>query len=622
MPGFRLPGRVGSLRSKKSNQGKQLVADISWNEFDWKNADFDPQEFNPFDQPDMAITLDGRPTTTSNLDPYAMVDTPRQTLTQYLSSDLTRAKRMEGSSKDGPPLTKVHRGGSKSFQKISGYHVPRSQWNLSERCIAGTSHHRVQQQRRLDNLPTPAAPLSRPIAGKPLRALRTISEVSREREYDQSSHPTAHPRVQQLRKLDNLPSPASPQSRPIAGKPIRAFRRISEVSREGEDEETSHPTAYPPRVIRRITALPALREEQPRIVSPTFDKPGSTWRPSSPELWGTAQQILEPQVDQPGLISLDGCLQSQVQRRLSNKSPDSAISGVKTNSSKDLEEQPAGDEDPQPSQAQGIPQESHSAEADQALLENLDRGRPGVRIGRSQSCRQKEKNPWLDSSDGGRGRAHFKHSLDETRTRATTRNRAASNECFTRKYMNDIAREIEHGGWLNTIYKTQENIRETILDGHLDRILNTLRRQPAPQTTGDLGNETLEDIQREIPVAIHHIHALRYVSPVQWTPQTEATMSSGLVAATEDAQDPACPADVLIPREHKKKWWTWRKKDAVIPEDDEKINHRRKSRFEMWRERRRLNRLVYDCSIGKESLDKCRERRLKRQRGVYSKKIC
>ncbi|CZR62783.1 uncharacterized protein PAC_12680 [Phialocephala subalpina] len=596
MPGFKLPARLRNLgRSKptkttRSDKGKEPAKEVTPtpnNSLDIDNKDFelDPSDFNPFDQPDMTLTPDGRLSTKSFLDPYSIVESdPRQTLSDYLKkSDLKRAKTLKASRESPASSTRIRRRGSGSFQKVP------------------------------------------------------IDRVSKLKE--ETAEEPLHQRVHDLRTEDkNLGTQVLRESRPKSfnGKPAPSFQRTAgyKVPRRGEE---SYPRPQPLKVIRPKPSLLPLREEQEHIVSPSFNKPVSSLAKKSQEqLLRTAQQILEPPtrtVDVP--ISLDEALNSPTRPPMP-KSPDSGISGMGNGSQVEAEGKgKATDVDSQVSYAHSTHLESDPADHEKSPTEKLERSRPRRRNQRSKSCPINHsssgptlgRRPFRHSLDDPRinrqpsrermlprGRGSFRHLLDQPRIRRqTSRERMASNDGYLRLYLRkNVGPELEDGGKLAQIYENQDRLRETILDNHWDKIIGELGRRPTPETIADLTRydqstgvprswvlRQFRDPQdprkwdlRELPVRIHDFHNLKHVSAVRWTPETEVTMS-GAVAVVEDAGG----VKLTLAEKVKTKWNKYSRKQDDDP-------------------------LVSNCPTAEANKELCLERRLKRKLGLQRAGIC
>ncbi|KAF8861014.1 hypothetical protein BDZ45DRAFT_672066 [Acephala macrosclerotiorum] len=329
------------------------------------------------------------------------------------------------------------------------------------------------------------------------------------------------------------------ESRPKTdnGKPAPNFERIRgyKVSRRGEEK---YPSPQPLKVIRPKPPLLPLREEQEcivPIVMPSFDKPLSSLAESSQGLLrGTSQQLLEPKlIEAPTSLKV---VMNTPTRPPMPKTPDSAKSGMGMDSQEDSKGKGKGkaiDEGPQVAYARSAHQRSDSADTKQPTAE-CERGRPRARKQRAQSNPINRSDSWVLR----RGRRSFRSSLDEARTLRSNASTGGHVRVFLKSITNEI--ELEDGGRLSNIYKDQEELRERILDNHLDIIISELSRRPMPQTIDDLHmNRRLNRnigkwIKQGVPVRLHDARELKYVSAIQWTLGIEATMSGALAVIEDD----------------------------------------------------------------------------------------
>ncbi|KUJ10564.1 uncharacterized protein LY89DRAFT_740272 [Mollisia scopiformis] len=515
MPGVHLPSRLGSLRRSEKSKGKQPATGLPSNDLD-ADCDFDPRVFNPFDQPDMSLTADGRLTKPSRLDPYSIVDSPQQTLTQYLDADLQRRKTLRAAAS-------------------------RSQRNGGEGSSSGPSHRRIRALRTDDGVPGSLNDIQQP----PQRGMR--------------------------------PGPVS--------------HRASRSVREGTKDIMSSP-----QTIRRVSVSRTLGKNEAHIVSPSFHRPmPALLETSGEQLWATAEQILEPRLILPRPMSLNECLESHLQRRTSNRSPDSGVSGVSTTSKEDSKgKSRVGDHRLCKSGQEIDP--ANISQTDQHL-----RGRPRTRQRRSKSysCPTRSSESWLDSTEARRGRPQ-RRSDDRPRKR----DRASSTERYQQWYLKEIQEELHARGRFAVILQRQENLKEELLEGHLQRILDSARRGPDPIYTSELtadltgaGYDKRRWIRNKIPIRIHDVRQLKAVSSIRWTPKTEATMTSARIADVEETGE----VHVKLSDRIKIGWAKFRAKSNQAEIEDDK---------------------VHECLVGKHHPKLCQENRLRRQVGAIPGKIC
>lgn len=460
MPGF-LPG---GLRRSKTTKSRPSASTTPSSELDWETLEFDPREFNPFDLPDMALTPEGRPTITSRLDPYSVVEDPHQTLSQYLNPNLIRRKTIRATSQDGAPLTRAPRKEvqPRSFERISGYHVQR--------------------------------PGGQTLSGPGL----------------------SHPRIRQLRPSDRyIGNPSAPNQTPQkgdrAGRSSPLARKIIVPEGEKEDLTHGHPTVRPPQILRRVSGSCQLRGV-PRNESLVFDNSLSKFR----ERFGTRMASIDDVLSQPTPISL---IQS-FQRRASNRRPDSGTSTVPTDAEKGSNHPPVhGNQKP----VNAIDTQKGTGYAEgNPSLEDISRGRPLPKRQKSRSCPFERSNSWLDFSEGRRGRVLTRSSSTEQKDQA----HISSTQHYQQRHSRELENEPENGSRFKEILDSQENLKTELIEGHLQTILDAAKEGAPPATTLDLwagftggrGRGNRKWIRQKVPIQIHDVKELRSVSRLQWTP--------------------------------------------------------------------------------------------------------
>lgn len=519
MPGFLLSGRLGLPKLIKATKNK-ISASETQEELDWERVDFDPREFNPFDQPDMALTPEGRPTITSRLDPYSVVEDPNQTLSQYLNLNLNRRKTIRATSRDGEPITRAPRKEPgkepRSFERISGYHVQRSgQLN------PGPSHPRIQQLRPSDRYITDSTP--------------------------------HHQNPQRIERNGRL----CPLSRKIF---------VPEGNREAGSERFTHPVVHPPRMLHRVSGSRHLRGGEPRNQEPIFDGIFSRlWGGSGTQLGASAERILKSQEHRPAPKSLTECPRTHIKRHTYDITPDCGRFFVSTDAQDSKHSSVDGKA---PRRAIHTQQESGCKE--DPSQENSCRGR-SLSKQKRRYCSLERSNSWLDCPEGRRGRVLTRTSSNEPNKRS----HASSTERYQQWHSRELKKEPENGGRFKAILNNQDDLKAELTEGHLQRILDAARHGAPPATTLDLwasftggkGHGNRKWIRQKVPVRIHDVKELKYVSHMQWTPGIEAIMTSALTAEVRDAGD----VKVTLVEMFRMKRNKWFKKGKLEREDGDGI---------------------------------------------------
>lgn len=429
MARFPLSACLKPFRLSKKNKDKQQQPAASSSNSDLESVDFNPQQFNPFDHPDMSLVPNGQPATISRADSYSIFEPPQQNRIQ-----------------------------PRSFEKILGYHVPRP-----GSTFVGPSHWINPEFCTLDN------------------RVKSYNDQQQSAQTGAASRPTSSPlgvsvpgcsstKKDNLQYQDISPSPLS-RRRPIAG-----------------------------------------RESQPKIVSPRFRRPMPTLTEMRDEqLWVNAARILEPGKNKSVPIPSNERVETQLHRRVSNRSPDSAISGLQ----EDVKGKGKVGTNQLPSDKVNVEREISAGE--------VSRG-PCTRNKRSRSCPSEGSKCWLDSLEGLRARGSSSQSFDNARIR----DHAILNERDFQKYEREIEEELEHGGRFKTILQRRGSF------------------------TGSINDFDRRWIRNIAPVRICNVEKLKYVSKVQWTPTKETLMTSALSATIEDANEVNTKEKI---KRRINKWW-------------------------------------------------------------------
>jgi hypothetical protein len=556
--GLSLPTRFSSFRRSTTTTGKQPAKPSPSTDGDQDSVQFDPREFDPFDQPDMSLAPNGRPAAVSRLDPYSIVESPQQTLTQYLHSSMRRANTTRPSPSDGAPLRRFPRNSQpRSFEKILGYHVARaestfvgpSQWINPDYQIPDRqfkSFNGCQRKVQTENA-------SRPTSWPPGVSTPVILPKRRLN----SPYDAVYPSIFSQRR------PFTRQSQPkiISPRFNNPMPPLMEVQEE-QKFPSPYDAVYPLKLSRR--GFTTVGGSQPKIISPRFSKPMSPLMEAQEEqIWATAAQILEPRTDKPVPVFLNQCLETQLKRRVSNRSPDSGISGV----GEDAKEKEKIDNQ----------HSSETSKENQEVLTSEEPQRLRTRKHRSSSCPPKRSNSWIDSSEG----QHISGSSTQSFDKARIHDSKSSNDGQSTE------EDLEKGVHYKFILQSQDELKDALAEGHLQKIMNAARDATEIERT--------RQIRKTEPVKIQDVRELKFVSHIQWTPTKETMMTSAISATVEDAGE----VDTKEEKGFKTKINSWFKRSGRTRPD-----------------------CIFPCPLGEHALDKCQERRVQRWPGIIPGKIC